>query len=440
MKPTVVVVDPSSTGKCVVHEFIDQGFKVLAVVPELESKNIVCQDMLEACQQVFSYSGDTQKLVQEIEAASDNIGVVTAGGENGVELADELAHHFGTLSNPAEMRLARRNKYNMGEAVRAAGVRAVEQSFAMCTEDVDNFLARWTPEPYKIIVKPNESSGSDDVFLCHSEEEVRAAFQKIQGTQNAMGVKNHGALIQEFLSGPEFVVDTISRNGEHKVCTIWKYDKRHVNGQFNVYFGMVLQDASDEQFTPLIEYAFSVLDALQIKNGPGHAEIMWTPTGPCLVEIGSRPNGLSGFWQPLASAGCGVDQVTSIVKAYTDPVAFDELPVVPTRKLFGRVVFMVSYESGYINELPGLEMTKSLESYVQMNFSYKTGDFCNVTIDMFTATGIVLLMHESSQQVEDDVAAIHDMCKAGKFIVVERSNKPQDPALDTEPVVEMKEA
>uniref|UniRef100_A0A7S2SAZ8 ATP-grasp domain-containing protein n=2 Tax=Mucochytrium quahogii TaxID=96639 RepID=A0A7S2SAZ8_9STRA len=440
MKPTVVVVDPVSTGKCVVLEFVNRGFNVLAVLLELKSNLKICQDMLEACQQVFSYSGDTQKLVQEIEAASDNIGVVTAGCENGVELANELAHHFGTLSNPPEMRLARRNKYNMGEAVRAAGVRAVEQSFAMCTEDVDNFLARWTPEPYKIIVKPNESAGSDDVFLCHSDEEVRAAFRKIQGTPNALGVTNHGALIQEFLSGSEFVVDTISRNGVHKICAIWKYDKRHVNGQFNVYFGMSLEDASDEQFTPLIEYAFSVLDALQIKNGPGHAEFIVTPTGPCLVEIGTRPMGISGFWQPLTSGACGVDQITSTVKAYTDPVAFDELPVVPKRKLFGSVVFMVSYESGYINELPGLEMTKSLESYVQMNFSYKTGDFCNVTINVFTMTGMVLLMHESSQQVENDVAAIHDMCKAGNFIVIERSNKPQHPALETEAVVEMKEA
>eukprot|EP00516_Mucochytrium_quahogii_P007489 CAMPEP_0203747256 /NCGR_PEP_ID=MMETSP0098-20131031/2456_1 /ASSEMBLY_ACC=CAM_ASM_000208 /TAXON_ID=96639 /ORGANISM=" , Strain NY0313808BC1" /LENGTH=130 /DNA_ID=CAMNT_0050635623 /DNA_START=583 /DNA_END=972 /DNA_ORIENTATION=+ len=130
MKPTVVVVDPVSTGKCVVHEFINQGFKVLAVLLELKSNHKVCQDMLAACQQVFSCSGNTQKLILEIEAVSHNIGVVTAGSDNGAELADELAYHFGTLSNPPEMRLARRNKYNMGEAVRAAGVRAVEQSFA----------------------------------------------------------------------------------------------------------------------------------------------------------------------------------------------------------------------------------------------------------------------------------------------------------------------
>ncbi len=32
-------------------------------------------------------------------------------------------------------------------------------------------------------------------------------------------------------------------------------------------------------------------DALGVKNGPSHAEVIVTPYGPCLVEVGSRPHG-----------------------------------------------------------------------------------------------------------------------------------------------------
>ena len=44
-----------------------------------------------------------------------------------MELADRLAVRVGTRNNGEELTLARRNKYVMGETVRAAGVRAVRQ-------------------------------------------------------------------------------------------------------------------------------------------------------------------------------------------------------------------------------------------------------------------------------------------------------------------------
>jgi len=33
---------------------------------------------------------------------------------------------------------------------------------------------------------------------------------------NKIGEKNDGVLIQEFLEGTEFVIDSVSRNGNHK--------------------------------------------------------------------------------------------------------------------------------------------------------------------------------------------------------------------------------
>lgn len=47
-------------------------------------------------------------------------------------------------------------------------------------------------------------------------------------------------LLQEYLQGVEYVVDTVSRNGVHKCVAIWRYDKREFNGAPFVYFGMQL--------------------------------------------------------------------------------------------------------------------------------------------------------------------------------------------------------
>ena len=34
-------------------------------------------------------------------------------------------------------------------------------------------------------------------------------------------------LIQEFAKGTEYAVDIVPKNGEHKVASLWRYDKRH---------------------------------------------------------------------------------------------------------------------------------------------------------------------------------------------------------------------
>ena len=49
------------------------------------------------------------------------LAAVLAGTETGVELADQLSETLGLRSNGTKLSEERRNKYAMGEAVRAAG-------------------------------------------------------------------------------------------------------------------------------------------------------------------------------------------------------------------------------------------------------------------------------------------------------------------------------
>ena len=42
---------------------------------------------------------------------------------------------------------------------------------------------------------------------------------------DAPGATAGNVLMQEFVEGDEWVVDMVSRNGEHKALALWKYDK-----------------------------------------------------------------------------------------------------------------------------------------------------------------------------------------------------------------------
>ena len=69
-----------------------------------------------------------EDTVKELRALPVHILGIIVGCESGVECCDSLSEALGGFpTNGVTMSLARRDKYPMGEAVRAAGLRAVKQ-------------------------------------------------------------------------------------------------------------------------------------------------------------------------------------------------------------------------------------------------------------------------------------------------------------------------
>lgn len=165
------------------------------------------------------------------------------------------------------------------------------------------------------VVKPNQSAGSDHIYLCETLEEANTAFHAIHGQINGLGQINDGVLCQEFLQGTEYAVDGVSRDGVYKVVAVWEYDKRSVNGANFVYFGMTLRDPSDPKVRAVVDYAKEVVKGLKIYQGPSHVEIICESQGslvgpdglvtghrqfsPCLVEVGMRCHGGEATWLPV---------------------------------------------------------------------------------------------------------------------------------------------
>ena len=80
-------------------------------------------------------------------------------------------------------------------------------------------------------------------------------------------------------------MDTVSRDGQHKVVALWLYDKGSANGAPFVYFSAEARGAEGTREEALIEYACAALDALAWRWGPSHIELKMTTTGPRLVEV-----------------------------------------------------------------------------------------------------------------------------------------------------------
>lgn len=340
-KKVVVVVDPFSTGAMVAHALITRGYECICVYSDkLENIENVASLIPEGLTLTFAatiaFDGNLAQTVAAVTSAAERIidsserkklvHAVFPGAELGVRLADALSDALGLECNGMEHSAARRDKYLMGETLRARNVRAVKQVKASTWAEAEDFLVNeLRPTPFEVVLKPLESAGTEDVILCLSLEQAQKTFHSILGKINGLGIENNAVLLQEYLEGDEYVVDTASRDGEHKVVAVWKYDKRRVNNAAFVYFGLSVTPAVGV-VNELIAYQFKVLDALGIRNGPAHGEVKFCRGSPVLIEVGARCHGGEGAWVPIANKCVGYNQVDAAIDSYLDPEAFAKLP------------------------------------------------------------------------------------------------------------------
>jgi len=321
---------------------------------------------------------DEQAAIWETAAALRNVVgsaklvACICGGESGVTLCDNLAEELGLPGNGTAIP-HRRDKKCQQELVGKAGQRSVRQAGGTQWSDVKDFVES---ETMPIVVKPVESAGSDGVKLCHTKEEAEAHFHLLMSAQLKVGSQGAAVLCQEFLRGKEYVVDHVSSNGKHKTTAIWVYDKRPANGAAFVYFGMLPVRSDSEEAKLLVPYVRGVLDALQIKYGATHGEVMMTESGPCLVEMNCRAHGGDGSWVPMAKALTGgYSQVDACIDSFLDIEAFNSLPDLPPApfKAAGQEVLMVAFSEGTVKSTPGYEVIKQLPSFLSLETGYAPG-------------------------------------------------------------------
>merc|ERR1711920_22501 len=226
-------------------------------------------------------------------------------------------------------------------------------------------------------------------------------------------------LCQEFLKGKEYVIDHVSRDGVHKCVMVWVYDKRPTNGAAFVYYGMIPVDANSALAKQLIQYTRGVLDALKLNNGPTHGEVMMTADGPCMVEMNCRAHGWDGAWVPLAKMLTGgyYAQPGVAVDSHVAPNAFDMIPMTyPSPfKAAGQNVMLVSFFSGTVRSTPGYDKMRQMRSFVALQTGVTVGSQVELTVDLFTAVGVLVLAHTDEQQLQADLAEGRRMEAEGLF-------------------------
>ncbi|MYT40147.1 ATP-grasp domain-containing protein [Streptomyces sp. SID8356] len=401
-----VIVDPFSSGAQYAPEFASRGIATVAVssLPDVPAAYADSWDPA-LHQRILHFDGDLEHLVAELGPLSPRC--VLAGAESGVELADQLTERLlPDQANVPALAAARRDKGAMDRALRAAGVPAIAQ---ICTDDPDAVRAWIDREGLHgkdLVVKPPKSGSTDGVTRVRAGTDWRIPFDAQLGRINQWHNLNDRMLVQEYAHGTEFVVDTFSHRGRHTVADICRYGKTDNDGQMAVYESLTWVAPDTPEVPVLTRYAQAVLDAVGLRHGTAHIEIMLTADGPRLIEINCRPHG--GGHPAFNLAATGDSQVHRAVRWYAGEEAAPE-----TYRLLRHmtVLFLMARRPGTVSNTAALHGIRELTSYHHSAVRLRDGDLIEVTRDLLATLtlGFVVLAHPDPEQVAKDTAAVRAM-------------------------------
>ncbi|MFI0817432.1 ATP-grasp domain-containing protein [Streptomyces sp. NPDC021098] len=403
-RPTLVLVDAFSTGAMLAHEAARSHRLIHVCSRSTLSDTFAASLPTELFAEEHSYPGEDGELVARL--AARNPVAVIAASEFGVEAADDLAHALGLRGNDPVLSSARRDKSAMMEALAKAGVRTPRQFRG---DDVAELLGWWRAGGAgRVVVKPLDSAGSDDVHTCETEQEITAAFHAIIGKLNLMLRTNEAVLIQEYLTGDEYVVNTVSRDGTHWFTDAWISRKTVRDHIRKLYDAEDLLSPAEPALEVILPYVSDVLDALGITDGPGHSELILTQDGPVLLETGARITGLA---DPAALDRCtGANQVGLTLDCYVgDGTVLTGRPVrYPVRET-ARCVNLIAHRSV---PLPVARLRAELErlpAFERVRFRLAEGAPTRRTVDLNSSPGAVFLVHEDAGEVDKAYHALREL-------------------------------
>ncbi len=419
-----IIVDGYSTGSGFAKEFLKYNIPCVHVqtqssVPKVYSHTYTPENY----QANYIFDNNLSWLTQQLKKYNPKF--VIAGAECGVEFADMLAESLDLSGNGSQLSLQRRDKYFMQDRIKSAGLKNIPSFKATTLEDAIN----WSLEQNKwpLMIKPLTSAGGEGVRVCNDINELRAAYFNIMSTKiNMLGFQNNAVILQHYIQGDEYVVNTVSHAGEYKFCELWYYTRQKREDGQQIYDTARVIDVTTKEHEEVIDYALQVIDVLGVRYGPAHVEIIKNEEGCYLIEMGARLMGANLPFSLLANSITTAQSFFATL-AYASPAQFKakySLPYQVTQSL--AALFMISNQSGSIKAINHLNEIKALQSFYDIKLAVKVGGKLEKTIDYKTSPGMIYLSHHDSSIIEADIFKIRTLENSMFLLNHESVNKHRD--------------
>ncbi|MCR5746930.1 MAG: ATP-grasp domain-containing protein [Lachnospiraceae bacterium] len=413
MKGKIVIVHCASTGVNYIDDIISCGYEPVIVKVDYagteEDKALTAtQDKADAKRfkniKIIQYDPDYQVILKQVRELSPKL--ILAGSEFGVELALHLSNDLGLPSNPEKLLKAMTHKDAMHESLKRYGIRYIRGKVVSTLEEAIEFYE--TLDSERAVVKRTRGFGTQGVTLCDNREEFIRTITNELGRQSTMDSEQIDVMVQERIEGSEYIVNTVTCQGEHYLTSMWKYHKVLLSNGTNAYSSLENITHMEIGYTEMVNYAFEVLDAIGIECGPVHAEFMIDEKGPVLIEINCRPMG-GAFDRKFLDKLYGHHETDLILDSFLNPEDFKKVRqkiYEPIRK--GCLKIFIFKEDMKADSAPVLSLCQRLKSYHSSIFDRVGRDsFMRKTNNLETNGGYVYLVHDDERILDSDKDLLH---------------------------------
>lgn len=332
---------------------------------------------------------------------------IIVGTEAVVPLTFRLQEDLKLPGNPTKYIDNYTRKDAMHEALKKAGIRYIRGENVKNTKEALEAYRRFGG--VQVVLKPPHGGGAQCVYFCKSESEVKKRADEFFGTNNVFGEKNKVLLVQERIIGEEYVVNCMSRNGVHRVMSVWKYQLIQTAEGRYTFGNMESVNELEIGSTDLISYTYKMLDALKYYNGPSHNEFLIDDKGPVLLELNARIMGgplPDDFLTPIF----GHHDTDQVVEDLLFPDNFDEKSLRPYKtKMKGYAKTIIVPRDMDTKSLPIINIAKRLRSFHAISYNVNDRPNLTKTVDYETIGGIVYLLHEDHNIAREDNDFLHMM-------------------------------
>lgn len=335
---------------------------------------------------------------------------MTTQYENSIPELRKLIPFLPHIPAPTETSLDwATDKKLMRQAFNAYNPTLSPQSFHVTdtSEPTIEMIERGTQ--YPLIIKPSGLERSLLVSVVHNRKELIATLHRTfsyleQAYQQWMKRLEPTVLVEEFMEGEMYSIDTyISAQGVYRHAPTVRVVTGHAIG-FGDFFSHLqlspsgLTSAETRQAQYIAEQACR---ALGLRAVTAHTELMKTPHGWKIIEVGPR---IGGYRHNLYSMSHGVNHILNDILNRGGRV-----PVIPKKiKHYTAIFKTYAREEGPLGAIQGLEIAKKLPSLTAMNIPFRKGDALKFARNNGDAPIEITLCHPSADQLQSDIETLKE--------------------------------
>ncbi|WP_051813195.1 ATP-grasp domain-containing protein [Streptomyces sp. NRRL S-340] len=382
-----------------VRKATEEGFRVFSIwdpdrIPQ-DHRDEVARYSEELLFTDFRDVAGLRRLVARTATRLGVSHVLHLGNEDTQLPVCEEAHALGLAPNPPQALRVINDKAAMRQLLRDRGLSPVRATVAGSAREARALLPRLE---LPVVAKPALLSGSRGVRLIHEARDMDDWEDRLADQGYAGPV-----LIEEYLRGPEFSVETLSSQGTHHVVGVTAKRKTPPPG-FTEIGHVHPASMAEPDRAAVTDLVLRFLSETGYRFGPAHTEVILTPDGPRIVESQTRAPG-DRIHRAIALAS-GFDIETAIFRALLGkPVQVDAAHRV------GCVSFF-QLRPGRLVSVEGLDAIRALPFVHELKFPFTPGDTVPEIRNSGSRHGHVVIDAASEREADHRIALVRGLLRA----------------------------